>query len=129
MRRGASTETEANVYPIVALSPYQAKWTIKVRVTYKSEIKNWSNQKSEGKLFTVTFMDESGEIRATGFNAECDNFYEVLQEGQVYYVTKCRVNMAKKQFSNIDNDYELTMQRDTEIKPVCVSRCGWCYIG
>lgn len=63
-------------------------------------------------------MDESGEIRATGFNQECDAFYELLQEGQVYYVSKCRVNIAKKQFSNVNNDYELTFQRDTEIEPV-----------
>ena len=115
------SETRPGVYPIEAVSPYQSKWTIKARVTHKSEIKTWSNTKSEGKLFTVHFLDESGEIRATGFNQEVDQFYEVLQEGQVYYVSKCRVGMAKKQFSTIPNDYELTINRDTEIERVSCS--------
>jgi replication factor A1 len=118
-RNAAGSSTHANVYPIEAISPYQNKWTIKARVINKSDIKTWSNQRSEGKLFTVTFLDETGEIRATGFNQECDNFFEVLQEGQVYYVSKCRVNMAKKQFSNVNNDYELTFGRETEIELVC----------
>lgn len=118
-RGGASTETHANIMPIDMISPYQNRWTIKARVTYKSDIKHYQSQKSgEGKLFTVTFMDETGEIRATGFNSEVDSFSELLQEGQVYYVSNCRVNMAKKQFSNVQNDYELTFQRDTMIEPV-----------
>ncbi len=61
----------------------QNRWTIKARVTQKSDIKHWSNSKGEGKLFSVTFMDETGEIRATGFNDTVDNFYELLQEGKV----------------------------------------------
>jgi replication factor A1 len=121
-RSAAGSSTHANVYPIEAISPYQNKWTIKARVVNKSEIKTWSNQRSEGKLFTVTFLDETGEIRATGFNQECDKLFEVLQEGQVYYVSKCRVQMAKKQWSNVNNDYELTFGRDTEIELVCSPR-------
>jgi replication factor A1 len=117
---GSSNATHGNVYPIEAISPYQNKWTIKARVTNKSDIKTWSNQKSEGKLFTVTFLDGTGEIRATGFNQECDSFFEILQEGQVYLVSKCRVNLAKKQFSNVNNDYELTFGRETEIELVCL---------
>lgn len=105
------------IYPIEALSPYQNKWTIKARVISKSDIKNWHNQKGEGKLFSCTFMDESGEIRATGFNDAVDNYYEVLQEGSVYLISRCRVNIAKKQFSNVNNEYELMFERDTEVIP------------
>jgi hypothetical protein len=59
------------------------RWTIQVRVTYKSDIKEWHNQRGQGRLFTVHFLDESGEIRATGFNAQVDAFYDKLQEGKV----------------------------------------------
>jgi replication factor A1 len=100
------------------ISPDQNNWTVKVRVSCKSEILHWSNQRNQGKRFAVTLSDETGEILATGFNQECDSFYEVLQEGQVYYISKCRVINAKKDFSVIRNDYELTFWRETEIEPV-----------
>ena len=37
---------------------------------------------------------------------------------KVYFVSKCRVNIAKKQFSNVQNEYELMFERDTVIEPV-----------
>lgn len=105
------------LFPIEGLSPYQNKWTIKARVINRSDIKHWSNQKGEGKLFSVTLMDESGEIRATGFNEAVDNFYELLSEGKVFYISRARVNIAKKQFSNVNNEYELTLDNNTEVSP------------
>ncbi|KAK1925386.1 hypothetical protein DB88DRAFT_450919 [Papiliotrema laurentii] len=105
------------LYPIEGLSPYQNKWTIKARVTQRSDIKHWQNAKGEGKLFSVTLMDESGEIRATGFNDQVDAFYELLQEGKVFFITRARVNIAKKQYSNVNNEYELTFGNETEIEP------------
>lgn len=85
----------------------------------KSDIRTYSNQRGDGKLFNVTFTDASGEIRATGFNQQVDELYEKLEDGKLYYVSKARVNLAKKKFSNINNEYELTFGRDTEIVEVC----------
>lgn len=105
------------IYPIEALSPYAHKWTIKARVSAKSDIKTWHKATGEGKLFSVNLLDESGEIKATGFNEQCDQYYDLLQEGSVYYISNpCRVQLAKKQFSNLPNDYELTFERDTVIE-------------
>ncbi|KUI59624.1 Replication factor A protein 1 [Cytospora mali] len=117
-RTGGSSQLGNNViYPIEALSPYAHKWTIKARVSSKSDIKTWHKASGEGKLFSVNLLDESGEIRATGFNEQCDQYYDLLQEGQVYYISNpCRVQLAKKQFSNLPNDYELTFERDTVIE-------------
>lgn len=113
----SSSASHANIYPIEGLSPYAHKWTIKARVTNKSEIRTWHKANSEGKLFSVNLLDESGEIKATGFNEQCDQLYEMLQEGSVYYISSpCRVQLAKKQFSNLPNDYELTFERDTVVE-------------
>lgn len=112
-----SSSAHANLYPIEALSPYSHKWTIKARCTNKSDIKTWHNRNGEGKLFSVNLLDDSGEIRATGFNDQCDQLYELFQEGSVYHISSpCRVQMAKKQFSNVNNDYELTFERDTVVE-------------
>ncbi|KAJ0356029.1 hypothetical protein COL154_001551 [Colletotrichum chrysophilum] len=106
-----------NIYPIEALSPYAHKWTIKARVTQKSDIRTWHKPSGEGKLFSVNLLDESGEIKATGFNEQVDQYYDLLQEGSVYYISNpCKVQLAKKQFTNLPNDYELTFERDTLIE-------------
>lgn len=89
----------------------------------KSDIKHWSNARGEGKLFNVTLVDETGEIRATGFNQQVDQFYDMLQDGKAYYVSKARVNIAKKQFNNTNNEYELSLGNETEISLVSAFAC------
>lgn len=116
-RSNAGTTSNGNIYPIEALSPYAHKWTIKARCTHKGDIKTWHNKNGEGKLFSVNLLDETGEIRATGFNAECDALYDIFKEGNVYYISApCRIQIAKKQFSNVNNDYEMTFERDTVVE-------------
>ena len=67
----------------------------------------------------MNLLDESGEIKATGFNDQCDALYDIFQEGSVYYITApCRVQLAKKQFSNLSNDYELSFERETQVEKV-----------
>ncbi|RFU27944.1 hypothetical protein B7463_g8394, partial [Scytalidium lignicola] len=118
--RSAPTNSSAHatIYPIEGLSPYAHKWTIKARVTSKSDIRTWHKPGgNEGKLFSVNLLDESGEIKATAFNDQCDMLYDVFQEGSVYYISSpCRVQLAKKQFTNLPNDYELTFERDTLVE-------------
>lgn len=80
---------------------------------------NLAQQKLEGRLFSVNLLDDSGEIRATGFNEQCDLLYDVFHEGGVYYISSpCRVQIAKKQFTNLNNDYELTFEKDTVVEKV-----------
>jgi replication factor A1 len=112
------------IYPIVALTPYQNNWRIKARVVQKSEIRHYSNQRGEGRLFSVTFMDDSGEIKGTAWNLMVDNLYEKLQENRVYFVSKARVNLAKKKFSTLANDYELSLDGGIEIEEVHLSLCS-----
>ncbi|KAG9056580.1 Replication factor A protein 1 [Serendipita sp. 407] len=109
-------ERAAPVFPIEGLNPYHNKWTIKARVTLKSDKKKWANAKGEGQLFSVNLMDETGEIKATAFNAAVDLLYDRFQEGKVYYVSKGKVVLAKKAFSNLPCDYEITMDNRTEVE-------------
>ncbi|PWN54342.1 replication factor-a protein [Violaceomyces palustris] len=113
---GSSFSAGLPIYPIEGLSPYQNKWTIKARVTSKSDIRHWSNARGEGKLFSVNLLDESGEIKATGFNDAVDKFFPLLQENKVYLISKAKVNIAKKQFSNLQNEYEITFESHSEIE-------------
>ncbi|SCU87614.1 LAFA_0E07800g1_1 [Lachancea sp. 'fantastica'] len=111
-----SSQKSRPIFAIEQLSPYQNMWTIKARVSFKGDIKTWSNQKGEGKLFNVNLLDTSGEIRATAFNDNAVKYYELLQEGRVYYVSKARIQPSKPQFSNLSHPYELQLDRDTVIE-------------
>ncbi len=60
-------------------------------------------------------MDESGEIRCTGFKEQCEKFYKMLEVGKVYLISNCTLKPANKQYSKLDNDYEMTMKESTEV--------------
>lgn len=40
-----------------------------------------------------------------------------VQIGNVYYISRCALKAANKQFNSLKNDYEMTMTNDTEIVP------------
>lgn len=61
-------------------------------------------------------MDESGEIRINGFNKECDKFYNMIEVNKVYYISKGIVKPANKRFSNLSNDFEITLTQDSVIE-------------
>ena len=98
------------VTPIAMITPYQNKWTIKARVTSKGDVRTWNKASGSGKLFSMDLMDESGEIRVTAFKEQCDKFYDYAQVGKVYYVANCQVKAANKQYSKLNNEYELTFK-------------------
>lgn len=122
---GKSADSDKKVtFKIRMLSPYQNKWTIRARAINKSDVRTWSNQKGEGKLFSVTFMDESGEIRATAFNDSVTQFYDLIQDGKVYYVSNAVVKVVtNRQYSAVNNEYELSFNQATTIIP-CTDSAG-----
>ncbi|XP_072044215.1 replication protein A 70 kDa DNA-binding subunit-like isoform X2 [Amphiura filiformis] len=103
--------------PINSLTPYQNRWTIKARISNKSTIRTWSNSKGEGKLFSMDLVDTSGEIRCTAFRDQVDKFYDMLDIGKIYYVSKGTLKPANKQYTSIQNDYEMVLNQETTISP------------
>jgi len=112
-----SADSPVHVFPIGSLNPYQNRWVIKARVTSKSDIRTWSNARGEGKLFSVDLLDQTGEIRAVGFNEVVDKYYEFLEVGKVYYIARATLKQANGRFSNINNSFEMTFDNNTEIAP------------
>ncbi|XP_058057306.1 replication protein A 70 kDa DNA-binding subunit [Anopheles bellator] len=114
---------ESLTHSIASLSPYQNKWTIKARVMSKSGVRTWNNARGEGKLFSMDIMDESGEIRVTAFKEQCDRFYDMIEVDKVYFISKCQLKPANKQYTSLKNDYEMTMNGETVVQ-LCTETDG-----
>lgn len=117
-----SFSPSTKLYPISSLTPYQNRWVIKARVMNKTNVRTWSNSRGEGKLFSFELIDESGALRVTGFNEECDKFFDMLEIDKVYYVSNGTLKEANKKFTSIKNDYEMTLRRDSLIE-LCDDDC------
>ncbi|CAM9765032.1 unnamed protein product, partial [Phaeothamnion confervicola] len=105
--------------PISQVNPYQNRWTIKARVTSKGDIRAWSNQRGEGQLFSIEMLDEAGgEIRATFFRDAVDKYYNMIEQGRVYTFSGGQVKVANKQYSSVNNEYEIAFSSNAEIQPV-----------
>ena len=107
-----------NVVDIQQLNMYMNKWTIKARVTNKSDWRTWDNGKTKGKLFSVDLLDQSGgEIRATMFNQTAERLHEVFQKDRVFYISKGQIKLANKKFNKLNSEYEITLNDDVMVEP------------
>ncbi|CAN0876938.1 Replication protein A 70 kDa DNA-binding subunit B [Linum grandiflorum] len=107
------------VHPLVSLNPYQGNWTIKVRVTSKGNMRTYKNMRGEGCVFNVELTDEDGtQIQATMFNEAAKKFFERFQLGKVYYISKGSLRVANKQYKTVENDYEMTLNDNSEVEEV-----------
>ncbi|KAL2961163.1 hypothetical protein AAZX31_17G076300 [Glycine max] len=77
------------VRPLVSLNPYQGNWTIK-----------------------------GTQIQATMFNNAARKFYDKFILGRVYYISKGTLKVANKQFKTVQNDYEMTLNENSEVEEV-----------
>ena len=104
------------VQPITSLTPFLGgKHWFKARAVDKTDIRTWNKPNSSGKLFSCTFVDESASIRCTFFNEAVDAFFAMLQENKVYYVGGGNVKTANRRFSNVNNEYELSLDKDASV--------------
>ena len=80
------------------LNPYQPRWSILVRVTSKSDIRRWSNEKGEGRLASFDIQDGQGsQARVVAFTDALDKgMYDLLQVGSCYIISKGTLSPAKK---------------------------------
>jgi replication factor A1 len=107
---------DPRITPIMQLNMYQNRFTIKGRVTSKSEIKHWSNARGEGTLSSFEVLDAGGtDIRITMFKEAVDKWHNYFEIGQVYTIGGGRLKVANQKYNNCKSNYEMTIDENAEI--------------
>ncbi len=70
----AKNEAPARIVPIVALNPYQGRWTIKARVITNSDVRHFHNARGDGKVFSFDLLDAGKSVCASVCNPLDDKF-------------------------------------------------------
>jgi replication factor A1 len=73
-------------------------WIIKGQVTKKGKKIQYQN----GFLFKIDLIDEDGtQIEGTFYKDCADKFFDKVEEGKIYIITKGEVASANKKFTSI----------------------------
>ncbi|KAK1694276.1 hypothetical protein QYE76_010973 [Lolium multiflorum] len=113
LNRYPVVNSEAHLIPISALTPYQGRWTIKVRVTGKTE----PGYLGKAKIFSFDMLDANGgQIRAIGLNSAIDLFYDKIVPGNAYLISRGLVKPVPKMLNLLNSDYQIIMVPTTSIE-------------
>lgn len=69
-----------------------------------------------GKCDDLVPLFQGTQIQATMFNEAAKKFYDRFQLGKVYFISKGTLRLANKQFKTVKNDYEMTLNENSEVE-------------
>lgn len=124
-RAGAQNETpkktnvgDDGLTDIRKIFPHKKNMAFKGRVVSKSDIRKFNTQKGEGKLFSFEMADKTGQIKCVAFSENVDAFYPLIEINKVYVIANGTVKLANKKFSSSTSDFEVHLERHTEVQKV-----------
>lgn len=117
-KRGAppsNTASDDKVTEIKNIFPQKKPFKFKGRVISKSEVRTFTTQKGEGKVFSFEIADCSGQIKCVAFSECVDMFYSVIENNKVYTIANVTVKPSNKKFSTSTSDFEIHLERNSEV--------------
>jgi len=105
---------------ISSLTTFSSNARLYLKCKVKNPIKNFvaKSTKKDCTLQTYIFIDTKGdEIQATAFNKAVENFSKIIEEGGIYEIRKCNIQLAERAFNATKCDYKLGFNESTQVIP------------
>ena len=101
------------------ISTFSTKIKLYVKISRILPLKQFNkNNKEHSRLSFILKDTKNEEMSATIFDETIDKFYDILEEGKIYYILGGRPKIIDKNFAICDSNYTLTFDNNTEIKRV-----------
>jgi len=111
-----NVESENATHVVASLNPMMNKYSVKVRVSEKSELKDIQSPRWQGKICNAKLSDKSGDIIIKGFNADAEALHKELNDGSTYIITGALVKPVRdSRYNNTGHNYELTWSKLTKV--------------
>ncbi|GJV84519.1 replication protein A 70 kDa DNA-binding subunit A-like protein [Tanacetum coccineum] len=115
------SETSLKILPINTLNLYLRSRDCDFKAVYdckRVELRLYNKAKGMVKFVPLILLDaRCGAVRITCFNAVADQFYDQIEAGKVYFVSKGSVKPAQKAFNHLKNDHEIMLDSSSMIQP------------
>lgn len=104
------------------LKPSKEKFSLQVKVTNKTQLKNFQKNNRDCTYVRFQLEDTSGCIEAVAFGNEATHWNNALKVNKMYSLEnatiKLRSNSGYKAWPNTTSDYDLTITKNTMIKEI-----------
>jgi replication factor A1 len=112
--RGATTSTRQHI-PIDAVFPGRKEYCFKARIIDKSTPHNWNNNKGQGTMFNITFMDSNGSTMSGRFFTEgYKAHFDKINVGKIYELSGFKIQVPQRT-SSTTSEYEATFDQNSTI--------------
>lgn len=112
----AMSTGDQNVVPIADINPYMGRWSMKGRIIAKKPMRTFQGKGGgEKKVFDLTIMDESCDIKVTFWDENCDKYYDYIEVGKCYTISKGRLTPANSRYNDTKSQYEMSATPDVTI--------------
>ena len=89
----------------------QRGYIIEGRVKSKTEVKDFRKGSEDEKLFTFIIYDESSEISVLAINDICETWYQYIEIGSCYRLTRLTAKSANQLYNKTGHACELQMSK------------------
>uniref|UniRef100_A0A0G4FR13 Replication factor A C-terminal domain-containing protein n=1 Tax=Chromera velia CCMP2878 TaxID=1169474 RepID=A0A0G4FR13_9ALVE len=107
--------------PIGELNQYTSRFKIKARVTGKTDLRKYTQQKTgkQSQVFSVDLLDaDRSAIRGTFWGDEvCSKFFGKIELGKVFYFEGGYLKVSNKKYNNTNHPYEINFNERTLVTP------------